>query len=189
MGVFSRLADIINSNVNAILDRAEDPKKIIRLIIQEMGDTLVEVRATAAKAIAERKEIVRRLARYAEAAGEWQRKAEVALAKDREDLSKAALMEKKKLADEAVALERERDDLDAALAQGEDDIVKLEAKLREAKAKQKAAKLQKYYPCAEFALRVFQGCMSQANGNSTKVRACRNHYSFSLGQCRRYAGL
>ena len=64
-----------------------------------------------------------------------------------------------------------------------------QARVNAAKAKHKAAKLQKYYPCAEFALRVFQGCMSQAAGNSTKVRACRTHYTFSLGQCRRYAGL
>ena len=138
MGIFSRLTDIINSNINAILDRAEDPKKIIRLIIQEMEETLVEVRATAARAIAERKEVERRHRRYREAQAEWMRKAELALRKGREDLSKAALIEKAKLAEAAKALEEERDALDAALAHGDTDIAKLETKLRETKAKQKA---------------------------------------------------
>ncbi len=138
MGIFSRLADIINSNVNAILDRAEDPEKIIRLIIQEMEDTLVEARATAAKTIAERKTLRRRLGRYREAQAEWQRKAEIALRKGREDLSKAALIEKAKVGEAAAALEAELEALDAALRQGDEDIAKLEVKLREAKAKQKA---------------------------------------------------
>ena len=138
MGIFSRLADIINSNVNAILDRAEDPEKIIRLIIQEMEDTLVEARATAARTIADRKEVQRQLRRYHEAQDEWARKAEVALRKEREDLSKAALIEKSKLADAARALEEELAALDAALTRGDEDIAKLETKLREAKARQKA---------------------------------------------------
>lgn len=138
MGVFSRLSDIINANVNAILDRAEDPQKIIRLIIQEMEETLVEVRTTAARTIAERKEVERRLNRLREAQAEWDRKAEIALRKGREDLSRAALLEKAKVADTARALQAELEALDAALAQGEGDIVKLEAKLNEAKAKHKA---------------------------------------------------
>ncbi len=138
MGIFSRLSDIINSNINAILDRAEDPEKIIRLIIQEMEETLVEVRSTAARTIAERKEIERQLRRYREAQTEWDRKAEVALRKGREDLSKAALIEKAKLGVAVKALEEEREALDAALAHGDTDIAKLETKLREAKARQKA---------------------------------------------------
>lgn len=138
MGVFSRLADIINSNVNAILDRAEDPEKIIRLIIQEMEETLVEVRVTAARTIAERKEISRRLDRLREAEGDWERKAEIALRKGREDLSRAALIEKAKLGGIIKGLEQELAALDAALHAGDADIAKLEAKLREAKARQKA---------------------------------------------------
>ncbi|WP_299400496.1 phage shock protein PspA [Pelagibius sp.] len=138
MGIFSRLADIINSNLNAILDRAEEPEKIIRLVIQEMEDTLVEVRSTAAKTIAEKKEIRRRLARLEEAQQSWQEKAELALTKGREDLAKGALVEKAKLAEAATALQAELEDLDALLRQGEADIAKLESKLREAKAKQQA---------------------------------------------------
>ncbi len=138
MGIFSRLADIINSNLNSILDRAEDPEKIIRLVIQEMEDTLVEVRSTAAKTIAEKKETARRLARLQEAQRGWAEKAELALTKGREDLAKGALVEKAKLAETAGLLKEEFDELDAMLAQGEADIAKLESKLREAKAKQQS---------------------------------------------------
>ncbi len=137
MGIFSRLADIINSNVNSILDRAEDPEKMIRLMIQEMEDTLVEVRSTAARVIADKKEARRKLMRLEQAQGEWQRKAELALTKGRDDLARGALMEKAKLADTARAMEEELPQLDAALAKHEEDITKLEEKLREVKAKQK----------------------------------------------------
>ena len=137
MSIFSRLADIINSNLSSILDRAEDPEKMIRLMIQEMEDTLVDVRASAAKVIADKKEINRRLVRLGEAQTNWQRKAELALGKDREDLAKGALRERAKLADIAKALEEELEYLDEALNRQEEDIVKLENKLREAKAKQK----------------------------------------------------
>ncbi|MEQ8355642.1 MAG: phage shock protein PspA [Kiloniellaceae bacterium] len=138
MGIFSRLADIINSNLNSILDRAEEPEKIIRLVIQEMEDTLVEVRSTAAKTIAEKKESARRLARLQEAQQGWEQKAELALSKGREDLAKGALVEKAKLAEAADHLNKDLDELDAMLSQGESDIAKLESKLREAKAKQQS---------------------------------------------------
>jgi len=138
MGIFSRLTDIINSNLNAILDRAEDPEKIIRLVIQEMEDTLVEVRSTAAKTIAEKKESARKLTRLREAQQSWEQKAELALSKGREDLAKGALVEKAKLAEATELLKEELDELDAMLNQGETDIGKLESKLREAKAKQQS---------------------------------------------------
>ncbi len=138
MGIFSRLTDIVNSNINAILDRAEEPEKIIRLIVQEMEDTLVEVRASAAKTIADKKEIGRRLDRFAVTQAEWQRKAELALSKGREDLAKSALLEKTKLNDRAEALAAEYELVEQSLDRGEADIGKLEAKLREAKTKQKA---------------------------------------------------
>ena len=152
MSIFSRLADIVNSNVSALLDRAEDPEKMIRLMIQEMEDTLVEVRSTAARAIADRKETERRLIRLKDAQAEWQRKAELALAKDREDLAKGALLEKSKLAETAKALDEELERLDVALGKHADDVVKLEAKLSEVKAKQKA--LQARHSTASSQLKV-----------------------------------
>ena len=137
MGIFSRFTDIINSNLNAILDRAEEPEKMIRLIIQEMEDTLVEVRTTAARTIAEKKEIQRKLDRWTRAAQDWEGKAELALRKDREDLAKAALVEKAKLQQSADALEAELSHLDGALSKGDADVARLDAKLAEARAKQK----------------------------------------------------
>ena len=108
MGIFSRLTDIVNSNINAILDRAEDPEKIIRLIIQEMEDTLVEVRSGAVRTIAERKEMERRLDAMRREHDEWQHRAELALTRGREDLAKGALGAKARLAD---AIQREEHQL------------------------------------------------------------------------------
>lgn len=135
MGIFSRLTDIINSNLNAILDHAEDPEKMIRLMIQEMEDTLVEVRSAAARAIADQKDAGRKLKRLEEAQAEWQRKAELALSKDREDLARGALHEKAKLEEIAQQIRDDLDHLKEALSRHEEDVIKLEAKLREAKAK------------------------------------------------------
>jgi phage shock protein A len=137
MGIFSRLSDIVNSNLNAILDRAEDPEKIIRLIVQEMEDTLVEARTNAARLIAEKKDVHRRLDKISEAGLEWTQRAELALSKDREDLARAALAEKSKLEETAKHLSSELLHLDEALSQSDADIAKLQGKLTEAKAKQK----------------------------------------------------
>lgn len=135
MGIFSRLSDIINSNLNALLDRAEEPEKMIRLMIQEMEDTLVEVRSAAARTIADRKDAERKLARIDRLAADWQAKAELALSKGREDLARGALLEKSKLAEMAAQIDEDLGHLAGALARHEEDVLKLEAKLREARAK------------------------------------------------------
>ena len=138
MGIFSRLADIISANLNSALDQAEDPEKMIRQMIHEMEDTLVEVRSNAARMIADRKGLERRRRNLQQVETDWVRKAELALSKDREDLARAALLEKARLAQDLSDLEEELVHLDEALAKYEEDIGKLEDKLREAKAKQKA---------------------------------------------------
>ena len=138
MGIFSRLTDIVNSNLSALLDRAEEPEKMIRFIIQEMEDTLVEVRTTAARTIADKKESGRKLSRLESAQAEWQRKAELALSKGREDLAKGALVEKARLEETARSLTEELSQIDEVLVQHDDDVAKLQSKLAEAKAKQKS---------------------------------------------------
>jgi phage shock protein A len=138
MGIFSRLGDIINSNINSMLDRAEDPEKIVRLIVQEMEDTLVEVRAAAARSIAEKKDILRKADQLEAAQAEWQRKAELAVEKGREDLAKGALVAKAQAATAAELLRRELETIEAALAKTNEDLGRLEAKLTEAKNKQKS---------------------------------------------------
>lgn len=136
MGIFSRLGDIISANVSDLLDKAEDPAKMIRMIILEMEETLVEVRASAARAIADQKEARRTLQRLDAAQASWAEKAELALSKGREDLAKAALVEKQKLGQMADQILHDMGVLDEALAKHEEDIQKLEAKLREARARQ-----------------------------------------------------
>ena len=136
MGIFSRTRDIFAANFTELLDRAEDPARMIRMIILEMEETLVEVRASAARSIADRKEMDRALLRLNELQASWTEKAELALSKDREDLAKAALVERQKAADMAGQLQAEIGTLDEALRTNEEDISKLQAKLREARARQ-----------------------------------------------------
>ncbi|MET0371681.1 MAG: phage shock protein PspA [Sphingobium sp.] len=136
MGIFSRTRDIIAANVTDLLDRAEDPAKMIRMIILEMEETLVEVRAGAARTIADQKEMRRHIAKLTALQESWTDKAQLALSKDREDLAKAALVEKQKATDMADHLSHEIGVLDEALKASEEDIAKLQAKLREARARQ-----------------------------------------------------
>ena len=138
MGVFSRITDIVNSNINSLLDKAEDPEKMVRLIIQEMEETLVEVRTASARAIADKKELERRRERLQEEAADWERKAELAVSKGRDDLARAALVEKSKAEDVATALAAELTTLDGALAKLNDDIHALQQKIKDARARQKA---------------------------------------------------
>jgi len=138
MGIFSRMGDIINSNLNAMIDKAENPEKIARLIIQEMEDTLVEVRTDAARNIAERKELSRKSDGYRAKAEEWAAKAELALSKDREDLARGALQAKQQAEQMADVVEKEISILDDAVAKADGDLAKLQGKLDEAKAKHKA---------------------------------------------------
>ncbi|HEX7876389.1 MAG TPA: phage shock protein PspA [Sphingobium sp.] len=136
MGIFSRTRDIIAANVTDLLDKAEDPAKMIRMIILEMEETLVEVRASAARTIADQKEMRRHIDKLQALQESWTDKAQLALSKDREDLAKAALVEKQKAADMAEQLVQEIEVLDEALKAAEEDIAKLQAKLREARSRQ-----------------------------------------------------
>jgi phage shock protein A len=136
--VFSRARDIFAANMTELLDRAEDPARMIRMIIMEMEETLVEVRATAARSIADIKEIRRSQARLSEIEANWTEKAELALSKGREDLAKAALVERQKAAEMAEELRGEVSQLEQVLRGYEADIARLQAKLREARGRQNA---------------------------------------------------
>ena len=138
MSVFSRMTDIVNSNINALLDKAEDPEKMVRLIIGEMEETLVEVRSTSARAIADKKELNRRHEQLREEAAEWERKAELAVSKDRDDLARAALVEKSKADEIAHAVASDLELLDGTLANLNGDIGALQMKIKDAKTRQSA---------------------------------------------------
>jgi phage shock protein A len=136
MGIFSRTRDIVAANFTDLLDKAEDPAKMIRMIILEMEETLVEVRASAARTIADQKEMRRHITKLGSLQESWTEKAELALSKNREDLAKAALVERQKAADMAEQLSGEITVLDDALKSAEEDIAKLQNKLREARTRQ-----------------------------------------------------
>jgi len=138
MGIFTRFSDIVNSNINAILDKAEDPEKIVRLMIQEMEDTLVEVRSAAARSIADKKDLNRKLGSLEQETADWEEKAELALRKGREDLAKAALVEKSRVSAAVDLLKQDYSAVDDGLAKLNEDIARLEGKLEDAKARQKA---------------------------------------------------
>jgi phage shock protein A len=142
MGVFSRITDIVNSNINALLDKAEDPEKMVRLIIQEMEEALVEVRSTSARAIADRKEVLRRQGWLENEAAEWERKAEIAIGKGRDDLARGALLERNKAREAAEMLDRDLEILDDTLSKLGSDITALQAKIKDAKARQNAIVLR-----------------------------------------------
>ena len=138
MGIFTRFSDIVNSNINAILDKAEDPEKIVRLMIQEMEDTLVEVRSAAARSIADKKDLNRKLTQLEAEEREWDGKAELALRKGREDLAKAALVEKSRATAAVDMIRNDYAAIDEGLTKLNEDIARLESKLGDAKTRQKA---------------------------------------------------
>ena len=142
MTIFSRITDIINANINALLERAEDPAKMIRLMIQEMEDTLVEVRSQSVRAIADKREIERKIERLETSAREWEDKAAFALGKGREDLARSALLVRRKLEDQAALLREELEVIEASLARHGEDLARLQAKIDEAKARKSSIELR-----------------------------------------------
>ena len=137
MGIFTRMRDIVSSNINAMLDKAEDPEKLIKLMIQEMEDTLVEIKASCAGAMATRKKVERAMEEARTRAEQWGGKAELAVARGRDDLAREALVEKRRYRERAEALERELEQSDALVGQYQDDIMQLEDKLAGAREKQR----------------------------------------------------
>jgi phage shock protein A len=138
MSIFSRFSDIVNANINAVLEKAEDPEKIIRLMIQEMEDTLVEIRSAAARCIADSKENRRHIEFVDREIAEWERRAELALRRDREDLARAALSEKQSQSEQITKLQHEGEILDAQLEKFNADITQLQSKLNDAKVRQRS---------------------------------------------------
>ncbi len=142
MGIFSRFSDIVQSNINSMLDRAEDPEKMIRMMISEMEETLIEVRSASARIIADKKTAQRRLDNMEKDAAEWERKAKLALSKNREDLARAALAEKQAIVEEIELINDELKNLEEHLEKLDVEISQLQTKLDDAKAKEKTMKLR-----------------------------------------------
>jgi phage shock protein A len=129
------MSDIVNSNINTLLDKAEDPEKMVRLIIQEMEEALVEVRSTSARAIADKKELARRQEFLVNEANEWERKAEVAVDRGRDDLAKGAISERNKAQETTEAINHDLEIIDQSLAKLNEDVGVLQAKIKDAKAR------------------------------------------------------
>src|SRR5437588_2292178 len=182
MSIFSRTRDIFAANITEMLDRSEDPAKMIRMVILEMEETLVDVRASAARCIADAKEMRRALSRLDELQRNWTEKAELALSKEREDLAKAALIERQKAADMADGLRQEIKVIDDTLKAYEGDIAKLQGKLREARARQNAI-------AARFESAVTRGRAREImNGSRTedafsKFELLERRADFAEGRC------
>lgn len=142
MSIFTRLSDIVNSNISALLDKAENPEKMIRMVIQEMEETLVEVRSGTAKVIADKKTLKRRVDTLRKQAQDWEQKAELAVSKEREDLAKAALVERSAINASIDITEKDLAKLDETLDKLSSEIELLQAKLNDARARQKTILLR-----------------------------------------------
>ena len=137
MGIFTRFRDIVSANINAMLDRAEDPEKLIKLMIREMEDTLVELKSSCAGTIANQKKVSRILEETRDKEAFWDNKAGLAVSRGRDDLARQALLEKRRYAQRCEAVEQELDELGAIVEQYKDDIQELENKLNSAREKQR----------------------------------------------------
>jgi phage shock protein A len=171
MTIFSRLSDIMNANLNSLLDRAEDPAKLIRLVIQEMEDTLVEVRSATVRVIAERKELERRMTVLTQDRDEWARKAEFAVSRDREDLARGALLAKAQAARMLADAQTQHGHIVEALSARDGDIGQLQAKLADAKLREKALLTRKDTAAARLKLRekIHDGRIGDAFSRFDKV--------------------
>lgn len=137
MGIFTRFRDIVSANINAMLDKAEDPEKLIKLMIREMEDTLIEIKASCAGVMANKKRVQRQLDETRSREMKWQERAELAVNKGRDDLAREALVEKRRYGDRASALDKELIEFDAMVEQYQDDIRQLEEKLGSARERQR----------------------------------------------------
>lgn len=137
MGMFSRMSDIVQANINAMLDKAEDPQKVIRLIVQEMEETLVELRSVAARHLADKKQLERQISKLEQQVADWHTKAELAINKGRDDLARAALAEKHQAQQKCEAMQKDFTVIDENLSKLQEDTGRLNSKLAEARAKQK----------------------------------------------------
>jgi phage shock protein A len=137
MGIFTRFRDIVGSNINSMLDRAEDPEKLIKMMIQEMEDTLIELKSACAGVIAARKKVERQLEAAEKRSEFWEAKAQLAVNKGRDDLAKEALLEKRRFVQSAESFANELIEHDSLLDQYKDDIRQLEEKLKSAREKER----------------------------------------------------
>jgi phage shock protein A len=135
MGIFTRFRDIVSANLNAMLDKAEDPEKLIKLMIREMEDTLVEIKASCAGSIASRTRVEREVEEVQAKYDRWTDRAEMAMAKEREDLAREALLEKRQAKERLESLEQQRENLNGVVNQYREDIGELEGKLAQARKK------------------------------------------------------
>lgn len=176
MSVFSRLSDIINSNIVSMLDKAEDPEKMVRFMIQEMEDTLIEVKSSAAKMISERSQLEEKIDLASHSRDEWLKRAELAIGKNRDDLAKGALLEKTKCEKLIDGLEQQLKGNHSAFEAFKQDIAALEAKLADAKTKQQSILSRKRTATSRMDIRKN---LHEANSNNAFLKFERYEHNIS----------